>query len=136
MNIIGCAKCILTHGLLATGWIIFFKLLATYSPINIWAEIDSLWLSPSGENLATNLVGELAFHFEATSGEKRVMYTAPYYPDGLDGTTQTKRLSKTIDTASWQKTETDPLTTTYSDKQFKYVVYQDSNGIYMRIFNL
>lgn len=130
------AKCITTRCLLALGWAIAFTLLSALTPFNIWARIDGLWLTPAGENLVTNLAGDLAYHNKTANGQMITFYTAPFYTDGMDTSTQTKRLNDTIDLGSWRKVGTDALTTTYTDHRFKYVLYEDSNGAYMRIFDL
>lgn len=130
------AKRVVTKSLLALGWALAFTLISVLTPFNIWARIDGLWLTPAGEDLARNLAGTLAYHNKTPDGQIITLYTAPFYAQGVDTPQQTKQLNNTIDLGSWRKIGADTLTTTYADQQFKYVVYQDSNGVYMRIFNL
>lgn len=135
MKFIRYAKAISINGLLMISWLIFFQLLENQIGFSIWTKIDGLWLTKIDQVLATNLVGDLTYHHEGDNGAEAIIYTAPFYPDGLDENPQILRLSDIVDRASWKKTQSDRLSTTYLDKRFKYVVYEDSNGTYMRIFN-
>lgn len=115
-------------------WLLLFAILKWSCTGDIIKKIDSLWLKKIDNDLVVNLIGDLAFHAEYYDCDEQFIYTAHYYPNGMDGKYKVSRLTNTIDIGSWKTIDSDTISTTYIDKSFKYIVYRTSDGIYMRIF--
>lgn len=136
MLTIKLAKIVSLNALLVIGWMLLFKVLYFHNNIDVWARIDSLWLTQVGDDLATNITGNLAYTFNTENGNGRVIYNAQYYPDGINSNPSIKHLVDMVDLSSWGKVSSDSVSITYNDKNFTYIVYKNSDGISMRIFNL
>ena len=132
-------KKFITHGALYTAgslaWIIIFFSLKAWCIIDIPLLIDGLWTSGINNQLVRNLSNSIAFRTRITECDDKYIFTARYYPDGVSGNFETRPLTSTVDIPSWKELESDSISTTYVDIRHKYVVYNTSDGIYMRVFD-
>jgi len=127
-------KCFFSYAMGVVCWLMLFAALKWHCTADILKTIDSLWLKKAGDGLVINLLGNLAFHADDYDCEEQFIYSAHYYPNGMDGEYKISNLTDTIDMVSWKKVDSDAISTTYVDKSFKYIVYSTSDGVYMRIF--
>ncbi|VAW68252.1 hypothetical protein MNBD_GAMMA09-1764 [hydrothermal vent metagenome] len=115
-------------------WFILLGILQARCIVNIPLYIDSLWVKPIGEGLVKNVIGATAFRVEGYGCEDQLIFVAQYYPNGMDGKTQIKSLASIVDVESWKKIESDTISTTYIDNSYKYVLFQTSDGVHMKVF--
>ena len=132
-------KKIITHGALYTvgslAWIIIFFSLKGWCIIDIPLLVDGLWTSSINNQLVRNLSNSIAFRTRITECDDKYIFTARYYPDGVSGNFETKSLTSIVDIPSWKERGSDSISTTYTDIKYKYILYNTSDGIYMRVFD-
>ncbi len=118
----------------SVAWLLLFGLLRLLCVVNIPLFLDSLWVEEVEEGLVRNIVGEIAFQADGYGCEDRLIFNAPFYPDGMNGDSESRSLTQMIDLSSWQRIGSDSLSTTYADNSYRYVLYHTSDEINMRIF--
>ena len=132
-------KKFITHGALYTvgslAWIIIFFSLKAWCIIDVPLLVDDLWTSSINNQLVRNLSNSIAFRTRITECDDKYIFTARYYPDGVSGNFETKSLTSIVDIPSWKERGSDSISTTYTDIKYKYIVYNTSDGIYMRVFD-
>jgi len=116
-------------------WFILFAALKANCIVNVFGYIDNLWTKPINKNLVRSLSGAIAVKTEINSCQDWLIYNAVYSPNDIDKSDTTKHLTSIIDIDSWSLTEIKPPTMTYEDKHYRYVIYNNSDGVYMRIFD-
>jgi hypothetical protein len=115
-------------------WLVLFSILQSRCIINVPLAIDSLWLDKLNENLVKSMSGDIAFDASDYGCDSRLIYTAQYYANGMNGESEKMKLADAVDIKSWKEIESDSTTTTYIDSYYRYVLYHNSDGINMRIF--
>ena len=129
----------ITNGLLYTAgsitWIILFFLLKLWCILDIPLLVDGLWTTRINDQLVKNLTNSIAFRTQIMKCDDKYIFTAKYYPDDVSGNFEAKSLTSIVDIASWMEIESDNISTTYADIRHKYIVYNTSDGIYMRVFD-
>ena len=128
-------KLILAYAFGALCWIVLISILKLTCIINIPWLVDGLWAKDIHENFIENLTGGIAFRADKFGCENAYLYTANYYPQGVGDTFETKTLTSVVDPNSWKAVGEDNISTTYVDKNYKYVLYHTSDGVFIRIFN-
>ena len=132
-------KKFITHGALYTvgslAWIIIFFSLKGWCIIDIPLLVDGLWTSNINNQLVRNLSNSITFRTRITECDDKYIFTARYYPDGVSGNFETKSLTSIVDIPSWKERGSDSISTTYTDIKYKYILYNTSDGIYMRVFD-
>ena len=132
-------KKFITHGALYTvgslAWIIIFFSLKAWCIIDIPLLVDGLWTSSINNQLVKNLSNSIALRTRITECDDKYIFTARYYPDDVSGNFETKSLTSIVDIPSWKEQGSDSISTTYTDIKYKYIVYNTSDGIYMRVFD-
>lgn len=116
------------------SWLVLFSILQSRCIINIPLAIDSLWLDKLNEDLVKNMNSAIAFDASDYGCDSRLIYTAQYYANGMNGESENMNLTNAIDIKSWKEIESDSTTITYIDSSYKYVLYHNSDGINMRVF--
>jgi|GEM_PF-3685315 len=116
-------------------WLVVFTLLKINCIVDIPGQIDMLWTKQIGKGFIVSLTGDIAFKTEIDKCKDWLIYNATYSPNDADKHDVVKNLTTTVDIDSWTRTEINPPVMVYEDKSFKYVVYNNSDGVYMRIFD-
>lgn len=101
---------------------------------NIPFFIDSLWVKPVADGLVSNLIGAIAVSAEGYPCEDALIFVAQFYPDGVGSNPQMKSLSSIVDIESWKKIESDTISTTYIDNSYKYILFQTSDGVDLKVY--
>ncbi len=121
----------------ALVWLVVFSVLQRFGIINIPWHIEKMWTDQISKNFVKILMGEVAFH--ASPGdyncEYRFIYTARYYPNGVGNDYERVSLTDLVDLDSWKEIEGDAVSTTYLDKSHKFILYNNSDGVYMGVFD-
>jgi hypothetical protein len=129
----------ITTGLLYTAgsltWIIIFFSLKAWCVVDIPLLADGLWTTRINDQLVKNLTNSIAFRTQNMNCDDKYIFTAKYYQEGVSGNFETRPLTSIVDIPSWKELESDSISTTYVDIRHKYVVYNTSDGIYMRVFD-
>lgn len=115
-------------------WFVLLGILQSTCILNMSLHIDALWVKPVGDNLVKNLIGATAFRVEGYGCEDKLIFVAPYYANGMNDKPQIKSLAKLIDLKTWKKLESDTVSTTYIDNLHSYVLFQNSDGVNMKIY--
>ena len=118
----------------AMCWFVLLGIMQSRCILNIPSYIDSLWVKPVGEGLVKNLMGATAFHAVGYQCEDKLIFVAKYYPDGVGDDYQMRSLSGMVDVDSWKKIKSDTVSTTYADNSHEYVLFQNSDGVHMKVF--
>ena len=130
-------KCILLYFGAVLVWFVLFSTLKKSCIVSIPWNIEKLWSEQIDKDFIKNLAGEIAFHatpFDYMCGY-RFIYTAEYYPNGVSSDYKLVSLTDSVDLGSWKEIESDSATTTYTDNSYRYILYNNSDGIYMGIFD-
>ena len=117
------------------GWLIIFFSLKTYCIIDIYLLVDGLWTTRINDELVENLTNSIAYRTQNIDCDNVYIFTARYYPDGVDGNPEIKSLTSMIDIKSWKETDSDTISTTYTDSKHEYVVFKTSDGNYMSVYD-
>jgi hypothetical protein len=130
-------KNILWYFLGAIVWLVVFSILQRFCVINIPWHIENLWTEQISKDFVKNMAGEVALHATPTDYHCgfRFIYTAKYYPNGVGNNYELVSLTDIVDIDSWKEIESSPASTTYADKSHKLVLYNNSDGIYLGVFD-
>jgi hypothetical protein len=116
-------------------WMVLISLLKLYCIVNVPLLVEGLWTEKINEYFVKNLMSAIAFDASDSWCDGRYIYTARYYPGGQDDMHETKSLSSMVDIGSWEKVKEASSTTTYQDNNYRYVLHNVSDGIFMEIFD-
>jgi len=118
-------------------WISLFSLLKANDSVNVFSYIESLWNTRINNYFSKDLSGAIAFYRTEDEhySQRTLLYTAKYYPNGPGSDYQLVSLADTVDFNSWSMTSMDTTTVTYTDKSYRYVLYNNSGGISMGVFD-
>ena len=114
--------------------ILLLGVLRSFCILNVPFYMDNLWVKPIGEGLVKNLIGAIAFRMEGCGCDDKLIFVAPYHSSSGDDQVEMKSLSAVVDIATWRKIESDTISTTYIDKTNKYVLFQNSDGVNLKVF--
>jgi hypothetical protein len=116
-------------------WFIVLSVLQAYCIWNGPRIIDGLWTEPINNQLTSNLIGSVAYRTSGMKCDDKFIYLVRYYPDDESEKYQSRSLSSLIDTGTWQHVSSDAVTTVFTDKSHQYILYNTSDGVYMKVFN-
>jgi hypothetical protein len=116
-------------------WVVLISVLQTRCILNIPLLVDGLWVKQIKGELVTNLVGSVAYKTSGLGCENKLIYLVRYYPDGVGGSYQNTTLTSLVDTDSWHEVSSDTISTTYQDKNHKYILYGTSDEIFMGVYD-
>lgn len=121
----------------ALVWLAVFSLLQRFCVVSVPWYIEGLWTEQINKNYVKNLAGEVAFHAspQEYNCECKFIYTARYYSNGAGGDYERVSLAGIVDINSWKEIGSDAVSTTYSDKSHRFVLYNNSDGVYMGVFD-
>ncbi|MCP4495037.1 MAG: hypothetical protein GY820_48210 [Gammaproteobacteria bacterium] len=114
-------------------WFMLFGILQSSCIVDIPLYIDRLWIKPIGNGLVKNLIGTTAFHAEGYQCEDKLIFVAQYYPHGMGQKSESRSLDSIIDIRSWEEIKSDTISNTYVDNSYKYVLFQTSDGVHMKV---
>ncbi len=116
-------------------WMVLISVLQTRCILNIPLLVDGLWAKQIKGELVTNLVGSVAYKTSGFGCENKLIYLVRYYPDGVGGSYQNVSLTSLVDVDSWREVSSDTISTTYQDKNHKYILYSTSDEIFMGVYD-
>lgn len=116
-------------------WAALISVLQARCILNVPLLVDGLWTKQTKSELVTNLVGSVAYKASGFGCESKFIYLVRYYPDGVGGSYQNTTLTSLVDTDSWHKVSSDTISTTYQDKNHKYILYSTSDEIFMGVYD-
>jgi hypothetical protein len=94
-----------------------------------------LWTKPINNQLTLNLIGSVAFRTSGLNCDEKYIYLVNYYPDGESGNHQSRTLTSLVDLDTWRQVSSDALSAIFTDKSHQYILYNTSDGVYMKVFN-
>ncbi len=136
MTLIKIKNTISIYSLGVALWLVVIAMLQMFCIVNIPQMVDRLWTKPVGKGFSKNILGTLSFQPISNACHQQLIYSTSYYPEGMTGGYTAKAIDSLVDIDSWNIIASDSASTTYTDKNYKYMVYRTSDGVYMRIFNL
>lgn len=116
-------------------WLVLAAGLKASCLVDLPRAIDSLWTERIADHLVKNLLGAIALHAPGDRCDERLFYTARYYPNGMTGEYATQSLRSLVEVDSWQLVGSDHISTTYTDRAHRYVIYRTSDGVSLRVFD-
>lgn len=119
-------------------WVVLFSVLKLSCIVNVPWLIEGLWVDEVSDHFVRNLIGAVALDAspENYPCEQVYIYRAEYYSGGV-GRDEHKRLSLTdvVDISSWEEVDASTAITTYVDNSYRYLLHNNSDGVYMEIFD-
>jgi hypothetical protein len=121
----------------ALFWLMLVSALQRFCVINIPWHVERLWTDEMGKNFVKNMVGDVAFHVDPKdySCNYQFIYSARYYPNGAGSDSESVTLTDVVDIDSWREIASEAASTTYSDRSHEFVLYNNSDGVYMGVFD-
>jgi len=119
----------------AIAWLAIIFILQSRCIVNIPFIVDGLLSKDINENLVENLTGSIAFRTRKFKCDNKYIFTVRYYRNGVSGNYVTKPLGGFVDVPSWKEQTSDNISTTYTDKNYRYTLYNTSDGINMKVFD-
>lgn len=117
-------------------WIIIISVLRVYCIFNLPLFIDGLWNKKINDELSVNFLGSVAYQFTGLDCNNSLIYIVHYYPEDMSGDSQNRTLTSLIDLNTWHMDSSDDISITYLDKNHRYVLYNNSDGVSMKVFDL